>query len=286
MGALRYNYHSPLVGNVDITVIIPSLNVTTRDTSIKPRNPSEAATKYNYKPGIKFQTIYFLHGGGDDDTVAYRYTSVERYAEENNIMLVTPRVQNGLFADSVWGDKHFTFCTEELPRVVESIFPAAPGRENTFLLGFAMGGNGALGMWLRRPDLYAACADLSGGIGFTVHQEEFFSQMTAGKGHVSNIFGSDTSIIPGSEYDMYGYAKKNLENKVEMPKFFLGVGGDEYIIKRVHQDRDVLTELGYHFTYKEYPGYGHDFAFWEESFKYLIFNWFEFKRRPLYPGEY
>jgi len=285
MGILRFGYHSPLVSNVDVTVVIPSQNITTRDLSIKPRNPSESATKYNYTPGMKFQTIYFLHGGGDDDSLAYRYTAIERYAEDNNVMLVSPRVQNGLFADSVWGDKHFTYCTEELPRLVESIFPVAPGRENTFLMGFAMGGNGALGMWLRRPDLYSACADLSGGIGFTVDPEEFASQVKAG-GYAGNIFGTDPDAIPGSEYDMYGFAKKNIENKVDMPKFFLGVGGDEYIIKRVRQDRDGLNALGYDFTYKEYPGHGHDFAFWEESFKELLYDWFDLKRRPLFPGEY
>ena len=46
------------------------------------------------EPGMKYRTVYLIHGGGDDDTLTYRYTNAERYAEDRNVMLVTPNIAN------------------------------------------------------------------------------------------------------------------------------------------------------------------------------------------------
>jgi S-formylglutathione hydrolase FrmB len=283
MGIMRYNYRSDYMMNVDVTIVVPSLNITTDDPTKKGWNPADKGKKFPFVPGMKFQTVYFLHGGGDDDTLPYRYTSLERYAEENNVMLVTPRVVDTFYADAAHGWQAFKFMTEELPSVIQSYFPSAPERENNFVVGFAMGGNGALGLWQRRPDLYAACVDLSGGIGYTLDTNGLQEQI-AGMKRMEKVFG-DPAKIPGSDMDMYAVAKRNLENKVDMPEFFLASGAEDFIVNRVRKDRDLLTELGYKFTYAEEPGLGHEWAFWDKYFAKALNEWLPLKRRPIYPGD-
>lgn len=283
MGIMRYNYRSDIMMNVDVTIVVPSLNITADDPSVKGWNPADKGKKFPYAPGMKFQTVYFLHGGGDDDTLPYRYTSLERYAEENNVMLVTPRLVDSFYADAEHGYKAFSFLTEELPAVIQSYFPSAPERENNFLVGFAMGGNGALAGWLRRPDLYAACVDLSGGIGFTLDTQGLLGQIPTMR-KMQKVFG-DPAKIPGSDIDMYAVAKRNLENKVDMPEFFLASGAEDFIVNRVRKDRDILRELGYEFTYAEEPGLGHEWRFWDKYFEKALSEWLPLKRRPIYSDE-
>ncbi len=174
MAIMRFNYRSQAVGGyLDVTVVYP----TDQYIAFDPAGPSRESpvsgmpSRPLYRPGMKFQTIYLIHGGGDDDSLTYRYTNAERYANENNVMLVTPDIMNSFGVDTAYGVNYFTFLTEELPVVIRSLFASSPRREDNFIMGYAMGGNVALGAAVRRPDLYAACVDASGGIGMTLNTE-------------------------------------------------------------------------------------------------------------------
>lgn len=94
MGILRFNFHSEVLSlTTNVTVCYPTSQLT---TNLGFRDPLlEKGSKPHYEPGMKFQTVYLLHGGGEDDTVPYRYTLLEQYAERNMVMLVTPSVRGG-----------------------------------------------------------------------------------------------------------------------------------------------------------------------------------------------
>ena len=130
-----------------------------------------------YQPGMKLPTVYLMHGGGDDDTTFQRMSRVEFYAEQNNVMTVTPQVKDSFFLDTKYGIRYFTYITEELPVLIRSLFASSPEREDNFVVGMAMGGNGALEVSMRRPDLYAACVDLSGGIGCSIDTDNLVEQI-------------------------------------------------------------------------------------------------------------
>ena len=52
-----------------------------------------------------------------------------------------------------------------------------------------MGGKGARQLAMRRPDLYAACVDLSGGIGCTIDTDSLVSQLES-IGHLPKFQGA------------------------------------------------------------------------------------------------
>ena len=92
MGTMRFNFRSQSLANVDVTITFPTDELSYFDTGVLPKSPHPLSRKNRtqYKPGMKFQTVYFIQGGGDDDSLVYRYMNLERYASENMVMLVTP----------------------------------------------------------------------------------------------------------------------------------------------------------------------------------------------------
>jgi len=292
MGICKFNYRSQACGLwLDVIVTIPTSQFSYYDMNKELRGndritPGSPVPKM-YKPGMKFQTIYMIHGGGDDDTLPYRYMSIERYADANNVMLVTPNIPNSFGVNTNYGVDYQTFLSEELPIVIQSLFPSAPGRENNFIAGFAMGGNVALGTALMHPELYAAAVDVSGGIGLTVNTEQFAKELSGSfSGRfplVGATFGSGEDL-PGSKHDMRKFALENIEKGVELPKFYLVCGSEEGNIgKRVENDAITLKEMGYDVDFTCYEGYNHFYPLWDMYFEKMMNEILPLKREAIFP---
>lgn len=284
MGIMRYNFRSEVLSlNTDVTITYPSSQMTYYD----PKEPSATIGPFKraqnqYKAGMKFQTVYMLHGGGDDDTVMHRLTRLEHYANQNCVMTVTAQVKDSFFMDTISGYNYFTYITEELPAVIQALFASSVKREDNFVIGMAMGGNGALALAMKRPDLYSACVDLSGGIGCSIDTDYFIEEVRTMKmQRMKSTFG-DPDKLRNGEYDLGYLARKNIAEGIEVPKLFLGVGEEDFIRDVVRKDRDALSDIGYEITYEEAPGYGHDWDFWDLYIKKALYQWLPLKRKPLY----
>ena len=292
MAIMRFNYRSQAVGGyLDITVVYPTDQLSYYDMSQGPRHHirTAAAPRPLYKPGLKFQTIYLLHGGGDDDSLTYRYTNAERYANENNVMLVTPNIMNSFGVNTGYGVDYFTFLTEELPLVIQSLFASSPRREDNFVLGYAMGGNVALGAAVRRPDLYAACVDVSGGIGMTLDTAKLQEEMTS-RHFLENFKLYTTTFpkpedIPDSRFNVYAAAKRHKEQGDALCDFTFACGSKEFIRWRVEKDVEILGQLGYNVKYICAEGYDHDFRMWNDYIEIALDKLLPLKRRAILPGE-
>ena len=97
MARLQYNFKSQSVGrNVNVTIVLPTDGLSFFDPSEaeqRGQNPITHPLQYCYRPGMKFQTVYVYHGGGEDDSMNIRYAALERAAQENKVMLVCPDIQ-------------------------------------------------------------------------------------------------------------------------------------------------------------------------------------------------
>ncbi len=293
MGIMRFNYRSQAIGGyIDISVAYPTDHISYYDVSKGARHHDSAGDKpFVYEPGMKFQTVYLLHGGGDDDSLTYRYTNAERYAQKHQVMLVTPGMMNSFGVDTAYGVAYSTFLTEELPVVIRSLFASSPRREDNFLMGYAMGGNAALGTALLRPDLFSVCMDISGGIGMTMNRETLQAELVSD--HFKNwfplycaTFGSPEAI-PASRFDLKAIAQRHLDAGVKLPKLYVLAGGDEpdFIFNRIQADADTLKAMGMDVDYRCYPGYKHDFAFWDYVIRHAFETLLPLRNAPIYPGE-
>ena len=241
MGLIHFNYRSQALGYyVNISVVYPTDDLTYFDPAVSNKREQGRCTaegKALYRPGMKFQTVYLLHGGGDDDTLTYRYTNAERYAQRNRVMLVTPNIANSFGVDTAYGVAYQTFLAEELPVVIQSLFASSPRREDNFIIGYAMGGNVALGTALMHPEKYAACVDISGGIGMTMSTQTIRQELNMD--HFRNDFRlycttfGPSSGIEGSRFDVASQAEAHRRAGHEACKFFIACGSREFIRSRV-----------------------------------------------------
>ena len=108
----------------DVSVLIP-------DVPLK-KDPEKGCQK--------FQTLYLLHGFTGDHLSWLRGTSIERYADEHQILTVMPSAYNSAYTDMKYGLPYFTYISEELPEMVERLFPSSPCRQDRFVSGMSMGG--------------------------------------------------------------------------------------------------------------------------------------------------
>lgn len=290
MGIMRFNYRSQAIGGyVNVTIAYPTDNFSYYDMTKEVRHHVAPGQKPmpHYVPGMKFQTIYLIHGGGDDDSLTYRYTNAELYAQRNNVMLVTPSIMNSFGVDTNYGVKNAAFVTEELPVVIQTLFASSPKREDNFIMGYAMGGNAALGIALMRPDLYSACIDLSGGIGLTVNTETLKTELESDHFKGWPLYGATfgkAEELEGSRHDMRAVAQRNLDAGIDLPKFWLIAGSEEgFIGERVKNDAITMKKMGYDVTYLCPEGYRHDFKLWDDYIRIALDELLPLKREPLYP---
>ncbi len=280
MSTMRFNYRSEELGRyVDVTIVFPTDQYTYREECGERFGGSFTA---RYTPGMKLQTIYLIHGGGDDDSLTYRYTNAERYAQDNNVMLVTPNLVNSFGIDTQYGVKYQSFLAKELPVVIQSLFASSPRREDNFIVGYAMGGNVALGTAILYPDNYRACVDISGGIGMTLSTETLKEELGGDyfKNHFylyTTTFG-DADKVDGSNFDLREIARRNLREEKQIPDFYLACGSEEFIIERVERDVSILKELGYPVWYECADGYDHNFEMWDAYLRKALYEWLPLRR--------
>lgn len=154
MSILQYHFRSRILKmNTAITVTIPEPS--------DHRTPPEVPLDEIYH-GKKYPTIYLCHGGGGDNTLWTRNTRVEMYGNEKRVMTVSMDLEESFCCDMKCGRKYFTYVTEELPRLVQALFPSSPAREDNFVAGFSMGAHCAMKIALRCPEKYAAVWSMSG----------------------------------------------------------------------------------------------------------------------------
>lgn len=289
MSIMRFNFRSQaLSGDVDVTIVYPTDSYSYYDTSV-PRHHivPGAPKKLQYVPGMKFQTVYLLHAGAGDDTAIYRYTNVERYAQRNHVMLVTPRLLNSFGVNTAYGIEYSNFITDELPVVIQTLFASSPKREDNFIAGCAAGGNAALYNALKRPDLYSVCVDMSGGIGPTLDTAKLKAVTSGELFNHFKLFAAtfgDPEKLEGSELDTAYLARRNIQNKAELPKFYFVAGGNEGGIRdSVKKDAELLQAMNYDVTYIEVPGKEHHISFWNEYFEIMLDEMLPLKRQPILP---
>lgn len=289
MALVQYDFKSQCIErNVSVTIILPTDELSFFDPSeseVRGQNPILRKKCRMYRPGMKFQTVYVCHGGGENHSATSRYVPLERYAQENRVMLVCPDIR--FFGTDCPGGNYFTYLTQELPTVIQTVFPSSPKREDNFVMGYAMGANAALGMAILRPDLYSACLDISGGIGMTLDTQTLVEEMKSS--HFKTFMPSyqvafgEPEDFPGSDYDLYAAAVRNKEEGKALPRFILACGSKEFIRRRMEGDAEKLRELGYPVEYIVAEGFDHDWTMWETYLRKGLQTLLPLKRDFLYP---
>ena len=216
-----------------------------------------------------YPVLYLFHGGGDNHTKWLRYTSIERYAEERQIAVVTPTTLQGWYTDMKLGYKFFTFLNEELPEIVHRNFPKISQKpEDTFVAGLSMGGMGALKWAFVNPERVSAVASLSSSIDMKISMER---SMKNNGGvlpeNMKNIWGSPEEIDKTVD-DVPYLIDTAIESGKKLPRVFIAVGTEDFTYQcNVDFKNKYADKLD--LTYLEEPG-SHTWDFWDRNIKRVV----------------
>lgn len=235
MAQVHCNFFSYSLGYpVDIEVILPSF------TSCNLSQPHTHSL-----PG-KFPVIYLLHGYGNDYQAWLRYTSIERYAEEHRIAVVTFSCHNKAYQNAPYGENFYDFLNEELSEFVENYFPISGYAKDRFIAGLSMGGYGALLHGLQNPHRYSAIGAFSPGIPDPDAEPDLHRVMRE---------------------DLHAVTEQALTSDKPLPDLFLCIGDRDFLYGRVTKYHHTF---GHRWTrsryrYDDLPGYEHEFAIWDKE---------------------
>lgn len=204
--------------------------------------------------------VYLLHGMHGDHTSWTCRSLAETYARERRVAVVMADAENSFYAKQVYGYDYYGFFTEELPAVLHRWFAQlTTDPKKTYVVGFSMGGYGALLLALSKPGAYAGVASFSGvaTLDGQTEEPEAWERIA-----VSNWGPDYRNTLPHSRYDLLELIDQLERSKTPFPRIYLSCGTEdallghsELLYGRVHGIEGVDVH------YETAPG-GHTWAFW------------------------
>ena len=245
-----------------------SLQLSTSMTVILPQQTNSQIGMKNNVSGEKHQTLYLLHGLSDDHTIWTRRTSIERYAAPLGLAVVMPQVDRSFYTNMAYGNKYWTFLTEELPNVARSFFPLSSKREDNFVAGLSMGGYGAFKWALNKPDDFIAAASLSGAMDVETLKDRSEGDL------FKLIFGNES--ILGTEHDLFSLINK-VENRQVKPSLYQCCGTEDFLFEDNKRFKQACEQTAIDYTYEFSQGV-HEWGYWDRKIQDIL-EWLPIKRQ-------
>ena len=262
-----------LMREVQMNVIVPTMTCPESMSGMMGEKPSHAGK-------APYPVLYLLHGFANNGTVWGRYTSLERYAEERQIAVVTISAENKGYRNQEGtgglmgaGDKHFDFLAYEVPEFVKANFNVSDRVEDTYIAGLSMGSMGTLIHSLTNPQNFRAAGAFSGPL--------LDMQKTMG------MKPEDREKLTEADWDaMVSQEAKDLVAKAKaegkkLPDYYIATGtkdnpeGSKAFARFLEKEgAKVFTNFS--------REYGHEWQFWDETIKEFL-DWLP--RTDAYAGK-
>jgi len=238
-------------------------------TVILPQQTTTQIGMENNRGREKLQTLYLLHGLSDDDTIWTRRTSIERYVAPLGLAVVMPQVHHSFYTDMKYGNKYWTFLTEEIPSIARSFFPLSDAREDNFVAGLSMGGYGALKWALNYPEQFCAAASLSGVTDIVKR----IKTSSPEDGLFPLIFG--TEDISGTKNDLF-FLIESVSKLKEKPLIYQACGTEDFLYEDNIRFKELCEKVNYKITVNFGPG-EHEWGYWDTTIQDVL-EWLPLKK--------
>ncbi|MGG7079589.1 alpha/beta hydrolase [Clostridium sardiniense] len=250
---LRGNVFSKILGmDTGITVIVPN----------------------KFKESDKYKVAYLLHGLCGDNGSWADNTMLPVYANNYNTIFIMPEVARSFYTDMKYGQKFFSYVTEELPEICKRVFNISNKREDTVIIGGSMGGYGALKCALSEPEKYGYCCAFSSACLFLKEYldiqresgktEEFRSMY--GEQLITDFLSAFGPELEWNPKDEILELAKSVSVQEIKPKIYLACGTEDYLRDYNIRFCNEIEKINLNFTYEEWEGI-HDWYFFDEALK-------------------
>lgn len=199
-----------------------------------------------------YPVLYLLHGmyGGPSNWL--RYTSLERYVEDRQLVVVLPEGKNSFYLDSPAGPLYETYITEELPSLVQRLLPVSDDPADRFIAGLSMGGYGAVRAALLYPENYNRVGCLSGVLDFNAFTQSLAPGERASVPNPSN---------PCTDLEFL--AKKAVSTGKQLPPMFVSCGTEDITYPYYQSAQKWLAPLLPSSSVWQTATGSHDWSYWD-----------------------
>ena len=216
------------------------------------------------------KVLYLLHGCSHNYSVWSRYTSLERYCLPYNLAVIMPEVNRSFYTDMAYGPEYFTYITEELPGLCESMFHISTSSEDRYIAGMSMGGYGCLKAALSHPECYTGCAAISAVT--NIHTKiESTPDSAPKKRDFRAIFGEN--LLISNQDDLYTLALQAKASGKPLPDFHLFCGTKDHFYQEILVFCDFLKKQEFSVSFDGWTG-THDWDFWDQAIFKVITHFF------------
>jgi S-formylglutathione hydrolase FrmB len=209
-----------------------------------------------------YPVLYLLHGWNGNPQGWLTQTKLTEYAARYRLIIVLPEGDNGWYTDSatVATDKYETYILQELIPDVERRFRVIGDRSGRAIAGLSMGGYGALKFGLKRPDLFAFVASMSGALDAPARTDDASIMRTFGDADNPTRADNDLFKLVGS---LPG------EKVAALPDFYLNCGTEDPWLEVNRRLANIFSERKIAHEYGEFPG-GHDWKYWDKQLQEIL----------------
>ncbi len=228
------------------------------------------------------KTLYLLHGAFGNYTDYLSGTRIQRWAEEHNLAVIMPSGENQFYVDKPSrGENYGAYVADELVEFTRKMFPLSHKKEDTFIAGLSMGGYGALINGLKYHETFSHIGAFSPGlmIDDIASRSELLSVTGWSMDFYDNAFGG-IDTIKNSDKDYYYLIDQLIENKKEIPKIYLPIGTDDFLLESVRGFKSFVDKREVPLTYIEDDG-GHEWDFWDKYVKNFL-EWLPLEEKGNY----
>ncbi len=204
-----------------------------------------------------YPTIYWLHGKGGNESTGPQY-GIPRFLHQavsekkipETIMVFPNGAEYSMFSDSL--DRSIpveTMITEELIPLIDNTYHTTGRRKGRAVEGFSMGGNGAVKLAFKFPQLFCSAVSYAGSF----HDLKSVSE---GRPAVyKKIFGANSTYYQqNSVFELAVKNQKKIQEKIGLKCI---TGTQDFTLSSNHKLFTLLDQLGIVYERKILEGFHH-----------------------------
>ncbi len=227
-----------------------------------------------YEVKQSFPVVYLLHGLGDDETSWLEYGQISQYAdkaveegEAGPMIFVMPEAFRTYYVNDYKGSFLYQdmFVQEFVP-YIDSLFHTLADRQHRALMGYSMGGFGALNLHLKHSGIFGTAVPLS--ISVRTDDQYITEDASGWDDQWGRLFGEpglkDTSRL--TEYyrqnSPFHIMAGMTATEIKKLNIYIDNGDKEQTLCRSNEELHILMrKLGIPHAFRVRDG-GHSFQYW------------------------
>lgn len=217
-----------------------------------------------------YPVVYLLHGFSDDETGWIQYGEANQIADQGikngdfpPCIIVMPDAKVTWYCNKYDGTDKWEdmFVNEFIPSVEKSL--RTRGRkEFRAIMGLSMGGNGALFLAMRHPELFSSCIAFSAAV-FTDAEIATLDNYTF---YFRDLFGSNLTGVARINDHWKSYSPLHIIEtgdleKIKTVKYYIDCGDDDFLYKGNSALHVIMRDKGVPHEFRTRDG-AHEWTYW------------------------